>query len=233
MLNVQDIEVYYGVVPVLKEVSLEVKEGEFVSLLGPNGAGKTTTVKTLMGLLKPKSGRIFFDGQDITGQPPHRIVGMGISLVPEGRLLFREMSVLENLDLGASTPGARAKFSDSFQLVFSLFPHLQMRKSQMAGTLSGGQQQMVAIGRALMSRPRILFLDEPSLGLAPLLIKDLFQKLKELNEAGISIFLVEQNAVQALKISQRAYVLESGKIVFKGASSEFAHSEIISYYVGV
>jgi len=233
MLNVQDIEVYYGVVPVLKEVSLEVKEGEFVSLLGPNGAGKTTTVKTLMGLLKPKSGRIFFDGQDITGQPPHRIVGMGISLVPEGRLLFREMSVLENLDLGASTPKARAKFSDSFQLVFSLFPHLQMRKSQMAGTLSGGQQQMVEIGRALMSRPRILFLDEPSLGLAPLLIKDLFQKLKELNETGISVFLVEQNAVQALKISQRAYVLESGKIVFKGASSEFAHSEIISYYVGV
>lgn len=232
MLKVQGINVYYGVVPALMEISLEMMKGEFISLLGPNGAGKTTTVKTIMGVLKPRSGRIFFEGQEINGQPPHRIVGLGISLVPEGRLLFPEMSVLENLDLGASTPEARGKFFDSLELVFSLFPRLSARKSQMAGTLSGGEQQMVAIGRAVMSRPRLLFLDEPSLGLAPLLIKDLFQKMKELNEAGIGILLVEQNAVQALKISQRAYVLESGRIVFEGASSEFAHSEIISYYVG-
>jgi len=233
VLKVQDIDVYYEVAPVLKGVSLELMEREFISLLGPNGAGKTSTVKTIMGVLKPRSGGIFFDDQDITGQPPHRIVGLGISLVPEGRLLFPEMSVMENLDLGASTPEARAKIFDSLEMVSSLFPNLKMRKSQMAGTLSGGEQQMVAIGRALMSRPRLLFLDEPSLGLAPLLIKELFQKLKELNESGISILLVEQNAVQALKISQRAYVLESGRIVFKGTSSEFAHSEIISYYVGL
>ncbi len=233
MLRVQDIDVSYGVVPVLRGVSLEVREGEFVSLLGPNGAGKTTTVKTLMGVLKPRSGRIFFEGQEITGQPPHRIVGLGISLVPEGRLLFPEMSVLENLDLGASTPEARGKISGSLERVFSLFPILKGRQSQAAGTLSGGEQQMMAIARALMLRPRLVFLDEPSLGLSPILIKDLFQRLKELNQAGISMLLVEQNAVEALKISHRAYVLESGKIVSEGSSSEFAHSEIIRSYVGL
>lgn len=233
VLEVNHIDVYYGVVPVLKGLSLEVGKGEFVSLLGPNGAGKTTLVKTLMGVLRPRSGRISLDGQEITGQAPHRIVGLKLSLVPEGRLLFSEMSVLENLDLGASTPEARGKVADSLERVFSLFPILKKRQSQAAGTLSGGEQQMVAIGRALMSRPRLLFLDEPSLGLAPILIKDLFQRLTELNESGISILLVEQNAVQALKISQRAYVLESGKIVAEGSSADFAHSEIIKTYVGV
>ncbi len=233
MLEVNHIDVYYGVVPVLKGLSLEVGKGEFVSLLGPNGAGKTTLVKTLMGVLRPRSGKIFLDGQEITGQAPHRIVELKLSLVPEGRLLFPEMSVLENLDLGASTPEARGKIAYSLERVFSLFPILKKRQSQASGTLSGGEQQMVAIGRALMSRPRLLFLDEPSLGLAPILIKDLFQRLMELHESGISILLVEQNAVQALKISQRAYVLESGKIVAEGSSKEFAHSEIIKTYVGV
>ena len=233
MLEVNHIDVYYGVVPVLRGLSLEVGKGEFVSLLGPNGAGKTTLVKTLMGVLRPRSGKIFLDGQEITAQAPHRIVELRLSLVPEGRLLFPEMSVLENLDLGASTPEARGKVPDSLERVFSLFPILKKRQSQAAGTLSGGEQQMVAIGRALMSRPRLLFLDEPSLGLAPILIKDLFQRLMELHESGISILLVEQNAVQALKISQRAYVLESGKIVAEGSSKEFAQSEIIKTYVGV
>lgn len=233
MLRVEDIDVYYEVAPVLRGVSLEVGEAELVSLLGPNGAGKTTTVKTIMGVLKPRSGRIFFDGQDITGKPPHRIVGLRISLVPEGRLLFPEMSVLENLDLGASTPKARQKISHLLGRAFSLFPVLETRKSQAAGTLSGGEQQMLAIARALMSHPQLLFLDEPSLGLAPIIIKDLFQRLKELHESGISLLLVEQNAVEALKISQRAYVLESGKIVAQGSSSEFEHSEIIRSYVGL
>lgn len=233
MLRVEDIDVYYEVAPVLRGVSLEVGEAELVSLLGPNGAGKTTTVKTIMGVLKPRSGRIFFDGQDITGKPPHRIVGLRISLVPEGRLLFPEMSVLENLDLGASTPQARQKISHLLGRAFSLFPVLETRKSQAAGTLSGGEQQMLAIARALMSHPQLLFLDEPSLGLAPIIIKDLFQRLKELHESGISLLLVEQNAVEALKISQRAYVLESGKIVAQGSSSEFEHSEIIRSYVGL
>ena len=233
MLRVEDIDVYYQLIPVLRGVSLEVGEEEFVSLLGPNGAGKTTMVKTLMGVLRPRSGSIFFDGQEITGIPPHRIVGLRISLVPEGRLLFPEMSVLENLDLGASTPQAREKISYLLERAFSLFPILDTRKSQAAGTLSGGEQQMLAIGRALMSHPQLLLLDEPSLGLAPIIIKDLFQRLKELHESGISLLLVEQNAVEALKISQRAYVLESGEIVAEGSSAEFAHSEIIRSYVGL
>lgn len=232
MLKVDSIDVYYGAVPALKGITLDVKEGEFVALLGPNGAGKTTVVKTIMGVLHPKTGKIFFQEQNITNEPPHRTVGMGLSLVPEDRLLFPEMTVMENLDLGAATPEARSKTADSLNLIFSLFPKLAMRKTQMAGTFSGGEQQMLAIARALMSRPKLLFLDEPSLGLAPIVIKDLFQQLKKLSDTGISILLVEQNAMQALKISQRAYVLESGEIITQGSSAEFAHSEIIKSYVG-
>ncbi len=233
MLNVKNIDVYYGAVPALKDITLDVDEGEFVSLLGPNGAGKTTLVKTIMGVLHPRTGKIIFEGRNITREPPHRTVAVGLSLVPEDRLLFPEMTVMENLDLGASTPPARAKTAESLKLVFSLFPKLEMRRAQMAGTFSGGEQQMLAIARALMSRPKLLFLDEPSLGLAPIVIKDLFQQLKKLSDIGISILLVEQNAVQALKISQRAYVLESGEIISKGSSAEFAHSEIIKSYVGL
>ncbi|MFC1823101.1 ABC transporter ATP-binding protein [Thermodesulfobacteriota bacterium] len=233
MLKLQEIEAYYGIIPALKGINIEVQDGEFVCLLGPNGAGKSTTVKSIMGILKPESGKIILDDQEITGLPPHRTVSMGLSLVPEDRLLFPEMTVRENLDLGASTSDARAKLAESLEHVFTLFPKLKTRETQAAGTFSGGEQQMLAIGRALMSRPRLLLLDEPSLGLAPIVIKELFQRLKELNEMGIGILLVEQNAIQALKISQRAYVIESGKIVSEGSSAEFAQSEVIKSYIGL
>ena len=234
MLRVQDIDVFYGIVPALHQVSLEVASGETVCLLGPNGAGKTTTVKSIVGLLTPRGGRIWLNETDITGLPPHRTIPLGISLAPEGRLLFPDMSVDENLELGAASPGARARKHDGLDWVYSLFPRLKARQGQAAGTLSGGEQQMLAIGRALMARPRLLMLDEPSLGLSPRLILELFQVLKTLNEQGVSILLVEQNVVQALKISHRAYVLESGKIVMEGSSAELKRSEIIRRsYLGI
>jgi len=221
-------------VPTLHQVSLEVASGETVCLLGPNGAGKTTTVKSIVGLLTPRGGRIWLNETDITGLPPHRTIPLGISLAPEGRLLFPDMSVDENLELGAASPGARARKHDGLDWVYSLFPRLKARQGQAAGTLSGGEQQMLAIGRALMARPRLLMLDEPSLGLSPRLILELFQVLKTLNEQGVSILLVEQNVVQALKISHRAYVLESGKIVMEGSSAELKRSEIIRRsYLGI
>jgi len=234
VLRVQDIDVFYGIVPTLHQVSLEVASGETVCLLGPNGAGKTTTVKSIVGLLTPRGGRIRLNETDITGLPPHRTIPLGISLAPEGRLLFPDMSVDENLELGAASPGARARKHDGLDWVYSLFPRLKARQGQAAGTLSGGEQQMLAIGRALMARPRLLMLDEPSLGLSPRLILELFQVLKTLNEQGVSILLVEQNVVQALKISHRAYVLESGKIVMEGSSAELKRSEIIRRsYLGI
>ena len=234
MLRVQDIDVFYGLVPALHGVSLEVQAGETVCLLGPNGAGKTTTVRAIIGLLTPRAGRISLNGSDITGLPPHRTVGLGVSLAPEGRLLFPDMSVEENLELGASPPRARAQKRDAREWVYALFPRLQARRGQPAGTLSGGEQQMVAIGRALMAKPELLILDEPSLGLSPLLVQELFRVLKTLNEQGLSILLVEQNVVQALKISDRAYVLESGKIVMQGTSAELGSSESIrKSYLGI
>jgi len=234
VLRVQDIDVFYGLVPALHGVCLEVQAGETVCLLGPNGAGKTTTVRAILGLLTPRAGRISLNGSDITGLPPHRTVGLGVSLAPEGRLLFPDMSVEENLELGASPPRARAQKRDAREWVYSLFPRLQARRGQPAGTLSGGEQQMVAIGRALMAKPELLILDEPSLGLSPLLVQELFRVLKTLNEGGLSILLVEQNVVQALKISDRAYVLESGKIVMQGTSAELGSSESIrKSYLGI
>lgn len=232
MLKIQGIHVYYGLAPALKDVSLEVKDKEVVSILGPNGAGKTTTVHAIMGVVKVKSGVIFFDDKEITGKPPHQIVDGGISLVPEGRLLFPQMTVKENLNLGASTPKSRSRFVSSLESVFFLFPRLRERYSQLAGTLSGGEQQMLAIGRALMATPFLLILDEPSIGLAPVLVEDLFDRLQKLVDIGISILVVEQNAVQALRISDRAYVLELGEIVAVRPSSEFNSSEIISSYIG-
>jgi branched-chain amino acid transport system ATP-binding protein len=232
MLKIQGIHVYYGLAPALKDVSLEVKDKEVVSVLGPNGAGKTTTVHAIMGVVKVKSGNIFFLNQEVTGKPPHQIVDRGISLVPEGRLLFPQMTVKENLNLGASTPKSRSKFVSSLESVFFLFPRLRERYSQLAGTLSGGEQQMLSIGRALMATPFLLILDEPSIGLAPVLVEDLFDRLQKLVDTGISILVVEQNAVQALRISDRAYVLELGEIVAVRPSSEFNSSEIISSYVG-
>jgi branched-chain amino acid transport system ATP-binding protein len=232
MLKMQDVHAYYDLAPALKGVSLEVKEGEIVSMLGPNGAGKTTTVHAIMGVIKVKSGKILFGDREITGKKPHQIVELGISLVPEGRLLFPQMTVEENLNLGASTPKARSKYSSSLDSVFLLFPRLRERRNQAGGTLSGGEQQMLAIGRALMSSPHLLMLDEPSIGLAPIMVEDLFDRLQKLIETGIGLLIVEQNAVQALRISQRAYVLELGEVATVRLSSEFTSSEIISSYVG-
>ncbi len=232
MFRIDNLHVSYGLAPALKGVSLEVREHEVVSVLGPNGAGKTTTVHATMGIVKVKSGSIFLYDREITGKAPHEIVELGISLVPEGRLLFPQMSVKENLILGASTPKSREKLPSSLESVFLLFPRLEERSSQAAGTLSGGEQQMLAIGRALMSAPRMLILDEPSVGLAPTLVEDLFDRLKKLIDTGISILVVEQNAVQALRISDRAYVLELGRVVAMKSSAEFSSSEIIGSYVG-
>jgi len=228
----QDVHAYYDLAPALKGVSLEVNEGEIVSVLGPNGAGKTTTVHAIMGVIKVKSGKIFFGDQEITGKKPHQIVELGISLVPEGRLLFPQMTVEENLNLGASTAKARSKYSSSLDSVYFLFPRLRERHLQAGGTLSGGEQQMLAIGRALMSSPHLLMLDEPSIGLAPIMVEDLFDRMQKLIETGISLLVVEQNAVQALRISHRAYVLELGEVTTVRSSSEFTSSEIISSYVG-
>jgi len=234
VLKVHEIDVFYGLVPALHRVCLDVAAGETVCLLGPNGAGKTTTVKSITGLLRPRSGAISLNGADITGVPPHGTVGLGISLAPEGRLLFPDMSVEENLELGASPARARARQRESKDRVFSLFPRLQARRRQAAGTLSGGEQQMVAIGRALMARPELLILDEPSLGLSPLMVQELFRVLRTLNDSGMSILLVEQNVVQALKICHRAYVLESGKIVMQGTSAELRSSDTIrKSYLGI
>ena len=234
MLRVEDLDVFYGPVPVLHQVGLEVAAGETVCLLGPNGAGKTTTVKSIVGLLTPRAGKIWLNELDITGLPPHSTVGLGLSLAPEGRLLFPDMSVEENLELGASARQARAHRRQAGDWVYSLFPHLEARRGQPAGTLSGGEQQMLAIGRALMARPRLLILDEPSLGLSPLLVRELFRVLRTLNDGGMSILLVEQNVVQALRISDRAYVLESGKIVMHGSSAELSSSDTIrKSYLGI
>lgn len=234
MLSVDDIEVCYGLVPALHQVRLDVEAGETVCLLGPNGAGKTTTVKTIVGLLRPRAGRIWFNKVDVTGLPPHRTVALGMSLAPEGRLLFPDMPVDENLELGASPRRARAAKREAKERVYALFPRLSARRKQPAGTLSGGEQQMVAIGRALMARPELLILDEPSLGLSPLMVQELFRVLKTLNAQGMSILLVEQNVVQALKICHRAYVLESGKIVMQGTSAELSKSDAIrKSYLGI
>jgi branched-chain amino acid transport system ATP-binding protein len=234
IVRIENLKKSYGSVVALDEISLEVERGRIFGLLGPNGAGKTTTVRAIIGLLTPRAGRISLNGSDITGLPPHRTVGLGVSLAPEGRLLFPDMSVEENLELGASPPRARAQKRDAREWVYALFPRLQARRGQPAGTLSGGEQQMVAIGRALMAKPDLLILDEPSLGLSPLLVQELFRVLKTLNEGGLSILLVEQNVVQALKISDRAYVLESGKIVMQGTSAELGSSESIrKSYLGI
>ena len=234
MLKVQEIDVFYGLVPALHGVSLEVEAGETVCLLGPNGAGKTTTVKSIIGLLRPRAGKIWLNETEITGHPPHSAVGLGMSLAPEGRLLFPNMSVEENLELGAAPPRARSLRREGRERVYALFPRLQARRRQAAGTLSGGEQQMLAIGRALMAHPQLLILDEPSLGLSPIMIQELFRVLKTLNAQGMSILLVEQNVVQALRISNRAYVLESGKIVMRGSSAELRSSDTIRQsYLGI
>lgn len=225
MLKIDNIDVYYGAIHALKGISLEVNQGEIVTLIGANGAGKSTTLRTISGLLKPKNGSITFMGKNIAGVPAHQIVREGISQVPEGRRVFAEMTVMENLDLGAFVRKDKDGIQKDLKTVFELFPRLEERKNQSAGTLSGGEQQMLAMGRALMSRPKLLLLDEPSMGLAPLLIKEIFHIIEDINKSGTTVLLVEQNANMALSIANRAYVLETGRITLSGAAQELAASE--------
>ncbi len=227
MLEVKDINVYYGAIHAIKGISLAVEEGEIVTLIGANGAGKSTTLRTISGLLKPKTGEINFLNKNIAGMPAHKIVREGISQVPEGRRIFAEMTVQENLELGAFTRSDKDEIQNDFKMVFGRFPRLEERKSQLAGTLSGGEQQMLAMGRALMSRPKLLLLDEPSMGLAPLLIKEIFSIIVDINKTGTTVLLVEQNANMALSIANRAYVLETGRITISGDAKELAASEDI------
>lgn len=226
MLNVQGINVYYGNIHAIKDVSFHVEAGEIVTLIGANGAGKSTTLKTISGLLRTRTGEIMFDGQDIRTTAPHRIVGMGLAHVPEGRRVFLSMTVEENLEMGAFTRpvlGVSASLAD----VYQRFPRLHERRRQVAGTLSGGEQQMLAMGRALMSRPRLLMLDEPSMGLAPILVEQVFDIIRELHEAGTTILLVEQNARMALSIADRGYVLETGSVVLEGTGAELMQSDAV------
>ncbi len=225
MLKINDINVFYGAIHAIKGASLEVNEGEIVTLIGANGAGKSTILRTISGLLKPKGGSIEFEGNSIAGMPAHEIVKGGISQVPEGRRIFAEMTVLENLELGAFTRKDKDGIKEDMEMVFTRFPRLKERISQLAGTLSGGEQQMLAMGRALMSRPRLLLLDEPSMGLAPLLIREIFAIIQDINKAGTTVLLVEQNANMALSIAHRAYVLETGRITLSGDARELAASE--------
>ncbi|MGZ5236360.1 MAG: ABC transporter ATP-binding protein [Caldimonas sp.] len=234
MLEVRDLEVAYGAAPALWGVSLDVRAGEMVCVVGPNGAGKTTLINALAGILRTRGGRIAFEGQDITRLPPHRFCAAGIAVVPEGRRLFTGMSVLENLELGSYLPAARAGRRRSLDAALALFPALKEKLAAPAGELSGGQQQMVAIARALMARPRLLLLDEPSLGLSPLIVHDVFAAIRQINDEGVSVLLVEQNVVTAMAVSDRAYVLEEGRIVAEGQPEALlARPEIQRAYLGV
>jgi len=235
MLRLDSVYTYYGSIQALKGISLEVNKGEIICLIGANGAGKSTTLMTICGIETPRGGVIQFDGIDIAGMPPHKIVGMGMSQVPEGRRMFPSLTVAENLDMGAYLRSDKKKLKKDIEYVFELFPILSKRRNQMGGTLSGGEQQMLAISRALMARPRILLLDEPSLGLAPLLVQQIFEIILRINkEQGTTIFLVEQNANMALKISNRGYVLQNGKIVKADlADALLEDEEVRAAYLGV
>jgi branched-chain amino acid transport system ATP-binding protein len=234
MLQIDGIEAYYGRVRALAKVTLSVDAGEVVALIGSNGAGKTTTLRTISGLVHPAQGRISFGGEDVTAVPAAKRVELGIGHVPEGRRLFPRMSVQDNLTLGAYTRNNRAEIEQDRERVFSLFPRLKERQTQIAGTLSGGEQQMLAIGRAMMTRPKVLMMDEPSLGLAPILVETIFKIIAEINQQGVPILLVEQNAHQALNLAHRAYVLETGSIVKEGTGKELLESEdVAKAYLGM
>ena len=227
MLEVNDLHVYYGVIQALKGISFHVDQGEVIALIGANGAGKTTTLQTLTGILSAKSGSIKFEGKDLTKTPAHKIVEMGMAHVPEGRRVFADMSVYENLLLGAYTRKDKNEIQESLKNVYKRFPRLEERKGQRAGTLSGGEQQMLAMGRALMSRPRIILMDEPSMGLSPIFANEIFDIIKEVSESGTTVLLVEQNAKKALSIADRAYVLETGSITMEGKAQDLLHNEAV------
>jgi len=225
VLEVKGIDVYYGAIHALKKMSLEVEQGTIVTLIGANGAGKTTTLKTISGILRPKSGTVFYKGKEISKVAPEKIVSLGISQVPEGRRVFQTMSVMENLEMGAYLRKDKKEILNDMENVFGRFPRLKERRKQMAGTLSGGEQQMLAIGRALMARPELMLMDEPSMGLAPLLVKEIFEIIKDINSRGTTILLVEQNANMALSIADKAYVIETGEIVLQGSAEQLMKSE--------
>ena len=234
LLELEGVDAFYGRIQALRKVSIKVDQGEVVALIGSNGAGKTTTLRTISGLMHPHSGTITFDGREITATRPSRIVELGISQSPEGRRLFARMSVVDNLFMGAYSRNDRPGIASDMQRVFTLFPRLQERRSQIAGTLSGGEQQMLAMGRALMARPKVMMLDEPSLGLAPILIETIFSIVREINSQGTTVLLVEQNAHKALDVANRAYVLETGAIVQQGTGRELlASEEVQKAYLGM
>ncbi len=227
LLEIKDLEVNYGVIKAIKGVSFDVNEGEIIALIGANGAGKTTILHTITGLIQAKKGSIVFDGKELTKTPPHKIVSMGMAHVPEGRRIFQQLSVLENLKLGAYTRNDKSEIASTLKMVYERFPRLEERKNQVAGTLSGGEQQMLAMGRALMSKPRIILMDEPSMGLSPLLVSEIFDIIKVINESGTTVLLVEQNAKKALSIADRAYVLETGKITLSGDAKDLINDESV------
>lgn len=227
MLEVKDLKVYYGMIEAIKGVSFHVDEGEVIALIGANGAGKTTILHTVSGLLSPKNGSVTFEGVDITKIPGHKIVSMGMAHVPEGRRVFAQLSVLQNLKMGAYTRKDKQEIEDTLKMVFKHFPRLEERQNQLAGTLSGGEQQMLAMGRALMSHPKIILMDEPSMGLSPIFVNEIFNIIKEVSKAGTTVLLVEQNAKKALSIADRAYVLETGNIVLEGKASDLLNDDSI------
>ena len=227
MLDIKDLEVYYGMIQALKGISFEVNEGEVIALIGANGAGKTTTLHAVTGLLPVKAGEIIFDGKNVTKTPGHKIVSMGMAHVPEGRRVFAELSVYQNLKMGAYTRKDKEEIARNLEMVYKRFPRLKERKNQMAGTLSGGEQQMLAMGRALMSQPKIILMDEPSMGLSPIFVNEIFDIIKEVSAAGTTVLLVEQNAKKALSIADRAYVLETGRITLQGDAKELMNDESV------
>ncbi|MGN0734641.1 MAG: ABC transporter ATP-binding protein [Anaerovoracaceae bacterium] len=227
MLEVRDLEVNYGSINAIKKISFDVNEGEVIALIGANGAGKTTTLHTITGLLKAKSGSVMFEGKELLKTPPHKIVKMGMAHVPEGRRIFQQLTVYKNLTLGAFTRKDKNAIDETLQMVYSKFPRLEERKKQIAGTLSGGEQQMLAMGRALMSKPKIVLMDEPSMGLSPLFVSEVFKIIEEIRASGTTVLLVEQNAKKALEIADRAYVLETGKIVLSGDAHELMNNDSV------
>ena len=227
ILEVKDLEVYYGVIQAIKGISFEVNQGEIIALIGANGAGKTTTLQTVTGLISAKSGHIIYEGNDITRLPGHKLVSMGVAHVPEGRRVFAQLTVLQNLKLGAYTRSDKNEIEKNLEMVYTRFPRLEERKNQLAGTLSGGEQQMLAMGRALMSQPKLIVLDEPSMGLSPIYVNEIFDIIQKINEDGVTVLLVEQNAKKALSIADHAYVLETGNIVLSGDAHKLMNDDSV------